>query len=418
MHKLENSQITAGRSLFLWLLRPVIAISISLPACAAAFPQDKTVTQAPADGGILPEAIGGKWKAAGRQRTLGPEQWKILPGAEVMAEYGLQKIFTRSYTDGKSRLTVEALDLGFVAGAYGLLTYNRRSLPANRIESRFGQYLLSIYTDRPEARPDPQILAELENLIPQKEQGRLPVLPSNLPAANRIADSETYILGPAALLSLKGLPADQIKPIDFTGGTEIVAADYGGGGGKMTLLIVEYQTPQFASDGYARASAEFQALDQPEKQKRLLKRTGNYVVCAYNVANQAEAQDLIGRIKYTPRVYWEGSKVTDIPIQFRPADPAAIEEASQTAKILIRAFYWIGAMILAAVFLGVIAGGAFFYYRRYRRRKLGLDDLFSDAGETIRLNLDDFLLGTDFSKFKLLRGKRKEDTEQDQINKS
>jgi len=45
--------------------------------------------------------------------------------------------------------------------------------------------------------------------------------------------------------------------------------------------------------------------------------------------------------------------------------------------------------------LGIVAGGSVFYWNRYRRRKLGLDDMFSDAGGTIRLNLDDYLLSSD-----------------------
>jgi hypothetical protein len=49
-------------------------------------------------------------------------------------------------------------------------------------------------------------------------------------------------------------------------------------------------------------------------------------------------------------------------------------------------------MLLSAILIGIIAGGSLFYWNRYRRRKLGLDDLFSDAGGTVRLNLDDYLL--------------------------
>ena len=49
-------------------------------------------------------------------------------------------------------------------------------------------------------------------------------------------------------------------------------------------------------------------------------------------------------------------------------------------------------MITGAIIIGFITGGSFFYWKRYRRRKLGVDDIFSDAGGTVRLNLDDYLL--------------------------
>ena len=73
-------------------------------------------------------------------------------------------------------------------------------------------------------------------------------------------------------------------------------------------------------------------------------------------------------------------------------DPLAIQEASQTASMIVRTFYWIGIMITGAIIIGFITGGSFFYWKRYRRRKLGVDDIFSDAGGTVRLNLDDYLL--------------------------
>jgi len=75
---------------------------------------------------------------------------------------------------------------------------------------------------------------------------------------------------------------------------------------------------------------------------------------------------------------------------------------------LIRTFYWIGVMLTSAIVLGVVAGGLFFYWKRYRRRKLGLDDLFSDAGGTVRLNLDEYLLTTSEQPIKRI-GQEKEE---------
>jgi hypothetical protein len=157
-------------------------------------------------------------------------------------------------------------------------------------------------------------------------------------------------------------------------------------------MIIEYHTPQTAADGHKSATKYIDSLSQNEKGSRILKKVGNYIVHAINVRNTDEAGSLIGQIKYDYKVYWEGKKLSDIPIDFRPPDPVAIEEANRTLMIMVRSFYWVGALLTGSILLGLLAGGTFFYWRRYRRRKLGLDDLFSDAGGAVRLNLDDYLL--------------------------
>jgi hypothetical protein len=147
-----------------------------------------------------------------------------------------------------------------------------------------------------------------------------------------------------------------------------------------------------ASDGHKSAAKYLDSLNQNEKATRIFKRVGNYLVHAINIKDTTEAENLIGQIKYEYKVYWEGRRLSDIPLDFRPPDPAAIEEGKRTLMVMIRSFYWIGILMASSLLLGLIAGGTFFYWRRYRRRKLGLDDLFSDAGESIRLNLEDYLL--------------------------
>jgi hypothetical protein len=111
-----------------------------------------------------------------------------------------------------------------------------------------------------------------------------------------------------------------------------------------------------------------------------------------NVQDMPAAQNIVGQIKYQKKIYWAGRKFTDIPLEFRPADPLAVEDMTRTVKTMIRSFYWTGIAILSALILGGAVGFSLFQWKRYRRRKLGLDDMFSDAGGTLRLNLDDYLL--------------------------
>lgn len=342
---------------------------------------------------LLPVRVGEQWRAVGRVRTLDAAQSTVLPDADVYLEYGLQRLFHRVYTNGKTKATVEVLELEFISGAYGSFTFNRQYLQPNQHLFHEGRYLVRISIEPPSSSLDQTLVEAIKpNLV--GEAGQFPFLPSHLPEQDRIANSEKYIVGPKALANLENFR--YLKDlVNFEGGTEIAAANYRNGNGRMNLIIIEFHTPQSASDGHTKLQDRFNALPQPEKDKRILKRTGNYVVEAANIYDLAAAQNLVGQIKYEAKVYWAGRKLSDIPLEFRPLDPVALEEMKRTTEVLLRSFYWIGAMLLSAILLGIAAGGALFYWNRYRRRKLGLDDLFSDAGGTLRLNLDDYLLSSE-----------------------
>ncbi len=347
---------------------------------------------------LLPARLGETWRAAGQSRIWHIEQFSALPDADVYSEYGLQKIISRAYTNGKTRITVEIFDLSFISGAYGLFTFNRVFLQPNRHEFYEGRYLISISSDSDGKVIDRSLIDAVKpDLI--GEVGQFPFLPSHLPVPDRIAESEKYIVGPAALTKLKVF-GDLKNLIGFDGGVQVITADYRNGDGIMNLMIIEYHTPQSASDGYARIESYFNSLPQQEKEKRMLKRIGNYIVEAVNIQDRNSAQNIVGQIKYEAKVYWAGRKLSDVPLEFRPPDPVALEEARRTVQVLLRSFYWIGAMLLSAILLGIIAGSSLFYWNRYRRRKLGLDNLFSDAGGSLRLNLDDYLLAPEENSIK------------------
>jgi hypothetical protein len=338
---------------------------------------------------ILPTTLGENWRALSPSRTLNPEEWAILPNADVYAEYGLQKLTSRIYSDGKSKGIVEVFEMRFESGSYGLLTFNRGTLPPYRQEFQIQRFLVSISGE--DNKPvDPSLIDLLKKNFPV-ESGDRPFLLSHLPQRNKIAESEKYLIGPTALGHSKDFKHLK-EVINFDGGVEVATADYQNGSGKMGLIIIEYHTPQAATKGFNDVRDHFESLDQNEKDRGLLKRIGNYIVKAVNIDDRKEAEEIIGQIKYNPKVYWSGRKLSDIPIDFRPPDPAVIEEATKTLRVLVRSFYWVGVMLAGSFLIGLIAGTTYFYWRRHRRRKLGIDDIFSDAGGSIRLNLDHFLL--------------------------
>lgn len=378
-----------------------------VPALAQAAAEKEVPRETPVE--LLPAVLGDEWKATSGLATIERAGWQILPDAEIWAEYGLQRLSNRHYRSGKNNLTVELFVMRHTAGAYGLWTYHRRLLEptqANREEFAQGRYLVRLTLESGLATVTPVVTPGIKDAIRSRlgqGDGQTPVLPAHLPETNKIAGSETYLLGPKAL-SQEPRFKDLAAVIDFQSLPEMATADYQHSAGKMGVLIVEFYTPQAATDNHAKLQQYFQSLPPADQQTRIVKRIGNYLVEAVDVGNREEAEALLGQIKYEQKVYWSGRKLSDIPFEFRPLDPAVLREATRTGAILIRSLIWIGMMLGFTVLIGMLIGGSFFYWRRYRRRKMGLDNLFSDAGGTILLNLDDYLLHPGQMPLKQLEG--------------
>ncbi len=297
---------------------------------------------------LLPDRLGQRWRAVSPARVLDGQRLSGLPDADVLGEYGLQRFIGRVYTDGRVESSVEVFELNTIPGAYGLFTFNRGQLPPNSREWRQDRYVVRVSSRAADEDSERQMFEAIKPDLVGGE-GELPPLPLHLPEADKVGLKDA---------------------IGFGVGAEVTTADYRSGGGQMNLIIVEYYAPQSAAEGDARIRDHFNSLPQTEKDRLILKRVGNYVIAMSNVQDMPAAQNIVGQIKYQKKIYWAGRKFTDIPLEFRPPDPLAVEDMTRTVKTMIRSFYW----------------------KRYRRRKLGLDDMFSDAGGTIRLNLDDYLL--------------------------
>ncbi|MEP7274650.1 MAG: DUF6599 family protein, partial [Acidobacteriota bacterium] len=304
----------------------------------------------------LPSVLPGSAYHADRRATvLSAEQYAIVNGAEVFVEYGLERVTLRRYVNGRSAMTVEVFQMRFPTGAYGLLSFNRGSLPTHRREFSAGRYLVSIAMENPASDVDADGFRAVEQLFSAMGIAEVPPIVSHLPSAKRIEGSEKYLVGPAALSAIAGF-APHASSTDFTGGVEVAVADYQTGDGTTKLVIIEYHTPQSASFGFESANTRLDSLTEQEKDRRILKRVGNYVVEAKVDGDRAAAQSIVGQIKYEVKIYWEGKKFTSIPFQYRPPDPAAIEEMRDTATVLLRTFYGIGLMLVASIILGVFSG--------------------------------------------------------------
>ncbi len=350
----------------------------------------------------LPDKLGDDWRASSPSRKVAADKITEIAEAKILTEYGLQSVTDRQYSNGKANLRVEAVEMKYASGAYGLWTIHRATLAANQKEIFNGRFVLR-FSGSNQAITE-AVFTQMQTYLTSTSEP--PLLPTYLPDQSKIADSEKYLVGPEAFAHISEI-SDLKDAIDFTGGTHAAVADYNNGSGKMSIVLIEFQSPQFAADGLAKIQAHFNSLSQDEQKKRILRRVGNYAVEAVNVSDPEGAAEVLKQIKYMVRVHWEGKNSSAIPIPFRPPDPAALREAIQTAQFMVATFYGIGILLVGAVLTGISVGGVFFYWRRAQRRKLGLDGGFTDAGGMTRLNLDEylFLSGSDSSAKLLGKGK-------------
>jgi hypothetical protein len=332
---------------------------------------------------FLPNAVGA-WRASGASKATQGDALLQLPNGDVLKEYRVEKLESRTYVKGAAKHTVEVFGTLTWAGAYGLHTFFQLKTVHSFNAGRYAVRISGEAIDESFFNAVKEQFAEMSS--------RTPNLPTELP---KPVEQVHYLWGSKSLSQNPAFAAWK-EALSFMGGTEAVITNYANGNGKMNVMLIEYQTPQFADDGV-------KALQGVVNQQQLVKRIGNYVVIADQIQDRAAAESLISQIKYRKEIYWEGKKYSDIPLEYRGPDKTGLKEAAETAKMILRAFYWIAMLGLGTVILGIIAGSSVFYWRRYQRRKRGLDDLFSDAGGTIRLNLDDFLLEAKNEKQKLLK---------------
>ena len=212
-------------------------------------------------------------------------------------------------------------------------------------------------------------------LTPEKA-GDVPVLVMHLPDwEKKVGEGAAYALSlPALQQAVGSRPA--LDAVSFDGGTEAVTASYEGG----RLVIVEFTTPQYAADNDARVQeriAQLRAAGQPVPSA--YKRVGNYSVFVFDAPDQASADKLLSQVKYEKDVRWLGR------------NPHAEEIATRAytatmGSVIITTLITTGLAILLCLGVGGAIGGAVFLYRRAQQTA---QEIYSDAGGMLRLDLED-----------------------------
>ena len=137
---------------------------------------------------------------------------------------------------------------------------------------------------------------------PVTAEDETPILIKHLPNWETVGKTAKYSV---TLDDLKRNVANQpiLDSVSFEGGTEAVAANYGQG----QLVIVEFSTPHFSVENDQRIAAKIQELkSQAQPVPTAYRRVGNYSVFVFNGSDEASANQLIDQVRYEKVVQWLG----------------------------------------------------------------------------------------------------------------
>ena len=220
------------------------------------------------------------------------------------------------------------------------------------------------------------------------ESGGLPILVMHLPDwEKKVSEEYAYATSPAALQKAAGnQPA--LDAFDFDSGVEAVTAEYDAG----RLVIVEFPTPQHSVDADAaikRRVEELKAAGNPVPS--LYSRVGNYSVFVFDAPDFAAAEKLASQVKYEKDVRWLGRNPHAEEIATRAY-------TSTMGGVILTTLITTGLAILACLGVGGLIGGVVFLRRRSRQ---AAEEVYTDAGGMVRLNIED--LNTPPTSAKLLK---------------
>ena len=345
---------------------------------------------------LLPDGLG-RIKAADNIKQYSPDALEALAGVKtpIYKEYKVTSAASRTY----GALRVDVFECQTRSGAFGLFSYNSDAPVATAITDNHpaasaavangiflwrGNLFVHIGPAAQGGAAGRAALSQLASLMSAQMASsggtlKTPTLVESLPRDGAHQPAARYFLGPQSLSDYLPRGSDMFA---FGGEAEAVLATYkqgGSGAPPLKLAIVEYNTPQFAHDALERANGLVSSLAPAEQSKIIVKRIGNYIVEASDVADRAAAERLVNSINYPYTVKW-----FQVPFH-RKEDPHAGQKAAQ---IILSSFGIIGLLLSSALMGGGLVGAIIFMKRRKEQRAV-----FSDAGGMLRLDIEELCTG-------------------------
>lgn len=372
------------------LLKLSLAIVILL---IAAFPLFGD-TPSPELTELFPERVG-KFVRAGTPVT--PDELKQESLLEPQSKAFAGQV---EYVAGGARFRAEVARFHQDAEAYSLLSLARQKHATPELNSSVGTssfetadqivFFKGLHFVRLSSLKkdlEPSVLKEFAQSFAEsidKGEADIPSLIRHLPDADRAQKTAVFLTRFGQIQQLA--PNQQVlAAIDSGGNADAVISNVGPG----KVLIIEFNTPQLATDNDQRIIGKIQELWKlGQVAPSAYKRVGNYSVFVFDAPDERTAKQLIDQVKYEQVVSWLGE------------NPNILKEAQRryvntTLGVFVAVVKASGFAALACLGVGGLIGALLFTRRRAQQKST---DAFSDAGGMLRLNLDELSAQTDPSR--------------------
>lgn len=264
---------------------------------------------------VLPQSFGGWAVAAPLDTDLDRTAGDAAP---ILRENGMESVERLSYTNGADTLLVTLYRMKDASAAYGAYSFLRSPEMAGaklteHSSLSHGRALILIGNSVAEVsgKDIEHKRADLKLLIAQVSKkpggGLYPALWQYLPLDGIVSHSDRYILGPVALHHELPLAADDW--LGFSSGAEAELARYRLDGQELTLVLIEYPTPQIASKQLESLAKRFN-LNSPSKPGEnskpalFARQTSSLVALVANARSQKIADALFQNVTYQPNLTW------------------------------------------------------------------------------------------------------------------
>ena len=338
---------------------------VVLAACplATGFAQDAqkpgvTLVEPPTP--LLPKQFGA-WQQAPSDPTVSSASAAVTTPSDtsVLLEDGLASSSTATYKrDGNGEsLLLMAYKFGDTTGAYSAFTFlttpeyrpvSGVSLGMSALEDKDSVLIWYGPTVVKAAFHGSKRMGDLEDLVSALpkvagSKGQPPLLPTFIPTKHLEPQTLKYALGSTGYETMGGvLPA---AVIGFDKSAEVATMQYTGRG---TLTMVIYPTPQVAGDQGRKIEAELNKEISTGRSFGTVKmrREGPLVLLTTGAWTLADAQAIIAGDHLRDQLSWNKAP----PLEFHA-------EVQKTASLLMSIAELSGALMLAAVVLGLFFGG-------------------------------------------------------------